>query len=432
MTAIDALSVEDELAVVAGIVNAQQARVVELVVSALERDEWRGAGVLSPVHWLTVQLGVASGSAKRIVEIARRIGGFPVVRARFGRGELSVDQVWEVVTKAPEWSDGFITEFAVNATVRQLRRMIRDEHFKGDPDVPEPVVVDRDRERLSFGWDEHSWFVVSGRGSTDRGMLFESAITEARDFLFRGGCTDVTWWDAVEEMCRRSLSTASPARRERFVMYVHVHTDTGAVNLSNGVPVPPVLIDSLFCGGTVRPVWERDHVPVGFGRSRRIVPDRLRRLVEERDQGCRVPGCTSTHVEVHHVVPWSVGGATDSSNLMSGCARHHRDIHAGVLTVDGDADLLNGLVFRDRTGRVLDRHGHPVPPVGPPPDPEGRYRHPSGERLDGRWIDWTHPNARAKRRRLAQEPPEHAAARRRHDLAWRQHEWDRAQGTTWN
>ena len=39
----------------------------------------------------------------------------------------------------------------------------------------------------------------------------------------------------------------------------------------------------------------RDHVPVGLGRSSRVIPERTRRLVVHRDDGhCQVPGCART------------------------------------------------------------------------------------------------------------------------------------------
>ena len=38
-------------------------------------------------------------------------------------------------------------------------------------------------------------------------------------------------------------------------------------------------------------VVERDGVPFSVGRTRRVVPERTRRVIERRDRGCRVPGC---------------------------------------------------------------------------------------------------------------------------------------------
>ena len=71
--------------------------------------------------------------------------------------------------------------------------------------------------------------------------------------------------------------------------------------------------------------------PLALGRSRRIVPAWLRDAVTLRDQHCVVPGCEvpPQTCEVHHVVPWASGGATDISNLALLCLRHHRSVDAG-------------------------------------------------------------------------------------------------------
>ncbi|MDQ6798093.1 MAG: HNH endonuclease, partial [Actinomycetota bacterium] len=54
-------------------------------------------------------------------------------------------------------------------------------------------------------------------------------------------------------------------------------------------------------------------------------PNRTRLAIEERDGGCRVPGCDRTRwLHVHHVVHWEDGGATDTSNLMSLCSNPPR------------------------------------------------------------------------------------------------------------
>ena len=90
-----------------------------------------------------------------------------------------------------------------------------------------------------------------------------------------------------------------------------------------------------------------------LGRSTRIVPTRLRQLIEERDRGCRVPGCTATRVQIHHLRHWEDGGVTAPSNLVALCHRHHRLHHGGGLQIDGDPERPDGLVFIDRFGRSV-------------------------------------------------------------------------------
>jgi hypothetical protein len=338
----------------------------------------------------------------------RGIGDFPCVRASFGRGELSVDQTYEIVTKAPTWADRELDEFAKVSTVRQLRRHVRGQNFEGDPDELEPEPKP-ERDRVSFGWDEHGRFHFHANGPVDRDVIVEAALNEARDALFRAGDEDVTWWDAFEEVCGRSLTAAPLERRERFKTYLHIHTDRDLAELTNGVALPDSVRDYLTCDGSIQPVWERANTPFGVGRTQRTVSDRTRRIIEHRDQGCRVPGCGARHVEIHYVVHWTDGGPTETWNLISLCARHHRRHHQGILGITGDADETDGVVFTDRDGRVLDDHATPESPTRPPSDPEGRYRHPTGERMDSHWIDFIHPNALKRRHELARESCERRA-----------------------
>jgi hypothetical protein len=391
---------EDELAEVAGIVNAQHARLVRVAARAQRDGGWFGEGIHSIRHWLTIHLGVSPGRAGQLDTIASRADEFPVLMAAFDRGELSIDQVYEVAARAPGWADQHVTEFALVATVAQLRRMIRDEHFDGDPDQPQPDPP-QPAQSVSLSWDEHSRLRLSGSLDTEQGRVFEGAAHEIRDALFHTGHTDVTWADVLAEMARRSLSPVDEARRNRFLPQVHVHLDTGATQLTNGVPLPPALADYLLCDSVLRPVWERDCVAFGVGRRQRSVPEPMRRIVEHRDQGCRTPGCHARHVHIHHIIHWSRGGVTETWNIISVCPHHHKLHHLGLLHISGNADTPDGVTFTDHTGRPLATHPQPRPPgEQSPPPPAVPYRHPSGERLQTKWVGlgWAHPNALTKRR----------------------------------
>jgi len=127
----------------------------------------------------------------------------------------------------------------------------------------------------------------------------------------------------------------------------------------------------LTCDGTLKPVWTQDAKPVSVGRSMRIVPERTRRLIEDRDGGCRFPGCGVTgFLENHHLFHWSEGGATDMDTLISLCSRHHREHHQGEFTIDGDPGIPAGLRFTNRHGLPIERDipDEIPPPTHPPPD----------------------------------------------------------------
>ena len=162
---------------------------------------------------------------------------------------------------------------------------------------------------------------------------------------------------ALLEVCGRSLgSVESVSRRDSFRVYVHLDAEGGWLN---GRPrLPGHLVAKLTCEGTLQPLWERAGVPVSVGRALRIVPERTRRLVLDRDRGCRFPGCVATaHLQVHHVVHWAHGGRTDLDNLVALCPFHHDAHHAGEFGIRGDANVLGGLVFTARGGF----------PIGPGP-----------------------------------------------------------------
>ena len=120
----------------------------------------------------------------------------------------------------------------------------------------------------------------------------------------------------------------SPDRRDRYRTWLHINTNSGAATTTDGWRIPQSLARLILCDCDITPVWERDGVPFSVGRSQRIVPDRTRRIIERRDRGCRVPGCTADRfVQVHHIVHCEDGGSTDTPNLICLCPRHHRLHH---------------------------------------------------------------------------------------------------------
>ena len=378
------VDIEERLRTVCGHLNVLNAQLVELAAEALVTGAWQGWGVRSLRHWLTWQAGISPGHAREVVGLAEARDTHPAIMSTFAAGAISMDQAATAI-KAPAYLDERLAESATVATVPQLRTMVRA--ARATP--PAPKQPEAAPEETVTGWfDDDGYYHLRGVLDADHGRIVDSALSAARDALFRAGQSCVTWADALVEMAQRSLDgVASEERRERFRANWFIDpTDPIPAHWTDGLAVPDWLRDMLTCDGTVAPVFTDGAVPVSVGRTQHAVPERTRRLVLARDRKCRVPWCSQTRwLQIHHLQHREHGGSNDTNNLIAICGADHRLHHHGRLGISGNAEDPNGLVFTDAHGRVIDPAAHPTKPTGPPPGPAKPYEHPTGERLQ-RWA----------------------------------------------
>ena len=133
----------------------------------------------------------------------------------------------------------------------------------------------------------------------------------------------------------------------------HLDADDGGITIANQTA------RKLACDSKIQALLvDGKCVPINFGRRTRTVPDRLFRLLKERDLHCRAPGCTRTRgLHAHHVVHWIDGGPTNLDNLVLLCRRHHTMLHEYGWTIHGKPNALE----------FVRRDGRPVTPCRPPP-----------------------------------------------------------------
>ena len=251
-----------------------------------------------------------------------------------------------------------------------------------------------DEGLLGFGFDDlHRFALHLTGGDADTGRLIELALTEARDRLWNesgniGDPADVSWIDALRNVCERSLAfVGTTSRSDRYRLHFHFDTDATASD-ALGWRLPDAIRRYLTCDGLLLPTFVADGLPFSVGRAQHITPLRTRTQVLHRDRGCRVPGCRATHgLEIHHIIHWDDHGPTDTWNLVALCPRHHRLHHRGLLGITGNADLPDGVRFTNARGQPIPQSGaRPIPPAGPPPPPTVGWTNPSGERVDWRWM----------------------------------------------
>jgi hypothetical protein len=101
------------------------------------------------------------------------------------------------------------------------------------------------------------------------------------------------------------------------------HLDTGEV-LSAGEA------RRLACNARLLPaVLGGASLPLDLGRSARLFSEPQRTALGIKHQRCTAEGCERPFAwcELHHLQPWSAGGASDLANAIPLCHFHHQRIH---------------------------------------------------------------------------------------------------------
>lgn len=404
MANTEQFALEDRLGSLTGYVNAATAALVAEIASVMANDAWEVDGVRSPEHFICWQTGVSHARARRLLAIAARHGELPRCEALFTSGAIGEDAMGLIARLLPSWRDEECAAVAPLMTYAQLAKYCRVSPRKPPP---EP---DRDPS-TQFYDDDEGRFVLRTTAGPDEGALLRKALEAARDDLFHTRHPDVddttlaragvTWHDALLWMAELTLNALDPAVRrggrasDRYQVLVHV--DRRAADPIATLHLGPVIGDGLAgylaCDASISTVlWDGDQL-IGIHPRERTVNDRLRKVIEQRDRGCVVPGCTQTRwLHVHHIHHAEDGGLTVPGNLCCLCPYHHRLHHAGLLAIEGDPEVRGGLTFRNQHGVEIRPPTRPTfaGPVEHPPPGLGierpQFTRPLAEKVD--WRGW--------------------------------------------
>ena len=371
----------DKIASLAARINIAEAEMMTLIAEFDRRRGWEAEGFRSCAHWLAWRIGIKLGPARERVRTAKALEKLPKTAEALGNGVLSYSKARSLTRVATAESEAQLLELAqaasaakVEETVKVWRQLCRD----GE------VTAEQARHRsrkLSVFVDQDGMYVVAGRLEPEAGAVFKRALEAAAFALYKadGGEAGGTEprqrrADAAGLMAERALEaglagggaegyaeTSSAAEagagtqsgsdaksgrsgarsKTRFGAraehcQVVFHTDMATLREDgepgrsdlDGVRVSAETSRRIACDASVVPMT---HAPDGsvlsVGRKRRTIPPHLRRALEERDRGCRYPGCDHRFTDAHHVKHWADGGETRLDNLLLLCRQHHRDVH---------------------------------------------------------------------------------------------------------
>ena len=214
--------------------------------------------------------------------------------------------------------------------------------------------------------------LVAGFGGGESSVMPEDGAKRAAGIENGKPCDD----DPArprEEAQSRSCSDSptrsrveSGTRAERYQVMVHCDAATLAAEGEpgrsdlNGIRVSSETSRRMACdAAVVAMVHAKDGSVLSVGRRTRTIPPHIRRALEERDRGCRFPGCGCRFTEAHHVKHWADGGETSLRNTLLLCRRHHRAVHEGQVKVSVATD--GTVLFFAPSGKMLaDAPGKPT------------------------------------------------------------------------
>ena len=139
--------------------------------------------------------------------------------------------------------------------------------------------------------------------------------------------------------------------------------DDTVCETTQGNTLPPAAVSRLICNGRVTAVFvDADRVPLTAGRTIRHANRQQRRALRAMYRTCGLGDCDVAfdRCEIHHIIPWEMGGLTDLENMIPLCSRHHHVVHEGGWTLELATDRT--LTVRQPDGTVFLVSEPDVPP----------------------------------------------------------------------
>lgn len=365
-------------------------------------------GIRSTAHYLAWACAMNAAVAREHVRVARALRALPLTSDLFRQGRLSYSKVRELTRLAGSVDEAELCALALELTASQLARTVASYRLASGSRIralPErryssqPTGDGMVRISVMLPAEEAALVDAAVEAAARAAALHAAALGAADPQAADPQAADPQamgerprrWRapDRVQGLVDVAALYLDTQQREpaddHTVVMVHVSAEALGVSADTSsrpdedVPagtsleagtclveghgaVEPATAERLMCTATVQGVLlSRGRDVLSLGRTRRLATRAQRRAVRVRDKGiCQFPGChTTTHLDAHHVVPWSQGGASDLDNLILLCRRHHTLVHEGGLRMGpAPAGTARHWDFWMPDGRRVDADGY--------------------------------------------------------------------------
>jgi len=291
---------------------------LQLIREAIRIAIWRHVGVTGIRDYLENECGYGPHVASERVRVAEALDAMPALERALGDGELSYSAVRAISRVATNRTEDEWIAACRRRNQRQIEELVAEREIGDRPGAPrKPDLRAKDR---------------TYRGITP---ATEAALEIARRELQEelGERLDDNQLLALLASRRHGGGLRKKAAAQVAVTVCPACQVGRQLAGNRQVALRPDELARMYCDAQ----WIDVH---GKQKSVQDVTPALRAKVMLRDHGtCRVPGCrAAANIEVHHIVPWSVGGAHTLDNLLALCDGHHAAHHRGDITIVGSAE----------------------------------------------------------------------------------------------
>jgi Domain of unknown function (DUF222)/HNH endonuclease len=403
---VEGAQLGDQITELCGYIYAATYKLLVLIHEFDKEGYWQLPGLCSCAHWLNFKCGIGMNAAREKVRVAHALAELPKISKAFEQGELSYSKVRAMTRIADENNEDYLLMIARHGTAFHVEKLISK--YSRAKKLQETAAANEQHasRELSYFYDHDGALVINARLPAEQGALIVKALEMSMDKQFavrtspssRSGSeitevvNDVSAEtsehdslparraDAIAELAETYLnSEPSPASTaDRYQVVVHVSAETSYIE--DGPNVSAETSKRIACDSTViRLTEDKNGEPLCIGRRSRGIPPAIRRALRYRDNGCRFPGCISTHfVDGHHIKHWADGGDTSLDNLVQLCRHHHRLVHEGGFTCERTKS--GEIAFRSPSGANLqEQQRSPRLPYGGDPREWSQFVNPDME-----------------------------------------------------
>jgi hypothetical protein len=335
--------------------DAGEYRFLVLLEEFHREQAWQSLGIGSCAQWLNWRCGMSIGVAREKIRVARALPDLPRISKVFSEGRISYSKVRAMTRVATPKNESALLNVALHGTASHVEKQVQ--LYRRVKRI-EALAKENERHQhreLTWRIDDDGYFILKGRFTPEQGTVIKRALEKAQEALWAQDRPEpgvpategedkepiaARRADALERVADSYLARQEKDRSGGDRYLVNLHTDIETLK-ENGSGAEAQLDDCchvsaetsrrLACDAALVH-WHESAAgePLNVGRKTRTIPPAIRRALQQRDRGCRFPGCSCTRfVDAHHIRHWADGGETCMDNLVLLCRRHHRLVHEG-------------------------------------------------------------------------------------------------------